>query len=595
MSRLPQPGGDGGNWGDILNDYLSQSHKSDGTLKDNSVGTSQLQSDAVTSAKIANDTVQEAQLSSAVVAKLNAPATVADASITKAKLATNVQASLDKADSALQAAPVTSVNAKTGDVSLTKSDIGLGAVNNTSDANKPISAAMQTALDAKYTKAAGGIPLTDLKQVDLDARYALDFPDITNTAPNPSLTNYPSGRALCGVFDSGRIFTISSFGLSMSLDNGATNLNKTLPADCGQSASAMGAAWIIEFKGKAYLSAKNASGVPCIWQSNPVTTAGGDFSWTKVFQTQADSGALPITCGLACDNSYIYWGDYGDPLASGSPGPRVYRSVDGTTWTSVLGPGSFAARHVHGIFPDPYNTGHVWMTCGDMGSAGYVYQSTDYGATWANVISTQAWQTVQLSFTPTHIYAGADVGGASLVAWRMDRSERVPRWIARTHHRQMAVPGSAPSRRVTDLVTTAGSTTVTSSSANFSAADVGSRIRTKGISFLPTICYVASITNTTTAVMKQSATYSGSSITAVIEGESWGVASYYGAVDPATGIYYYVSINGSFGGNVDGLFVIYPTGEIALIELLPTSPDCQVVIRNGRVYVSTVNRPLLTV
>jgi hypothetical protein len=34
MARLPTPGSDDGNWGDILNDYLEQAHKEDGTLKD---------------------------------------------------------------------------------------------------------------------------------------------------------------------------------------------------------------------------------------------------------------------------------------------------------------------------------------------------------------------------------------------------------------------------------------------------------------------------------------------------------------------------------------------------------------------------------
>jgi len=34
MARLPQPGGDNGNWGDILNDYLSQAHNPNGSLKD---------------------------------------------------------------------------------------------------------------------------------------------------------------------------------------------------------------------------------------------------------------------------------------------------------------------------------------------------------------------------------------------------------------------------------------------------------------------------------------------------------------------------------------------------------------------------------
>ena len=42
MSRLPTPGGDSGNWGQILNDYLSQAHKSDGTLKPGIITTANL-------------------------------------------------------------------------------------------------------------------------------------------------------------------------------------------------------------------------------------------------------------------------------------------------------------------------------------------------------------------------------------------------------------------------------------------------------------------------------------------------------------------------------------------------------------------------
>jgi hypothetical protein len=47
------------------------------------------------------------------------------------------------------AAPVQSVAGKTGPVTLTKTDVGLGNVDNTSDANKPVSTATQTALDGK--------------------------------------------------------------------------------------------------------------------------------------------------------------------------------------------------------------------------------------------------------------------------------------------------------------------------------------------------------------------------------------------------------------------------------------------------------------
>lgn len=88
MARLPQPGGDEGNWGDILNDYLLQSHNPDGTQKNNTIGASQLQDKSVTTAKLADDAV-------------------------------------------------------------TKSTIGLANVDNTSDSNKPVSTAVQTALDLK--------------------------------------------------------------------------------------------------------------------------------------------------------------------------------------------------------------------------------------------------------------------------------------------------------------------------------------------------------------------------------------------------------------------------------------------------------------
>ena len=33
MTRLPKPGGDAGNWGTILNDFLDVAHNSDGSLK----------------------------------------------------------------------------------------------------------------------------------------------------------------------------------------------------------------------------------------------------------------------------------------------------------------------------------------------------------------------------------------------------------------------------------------------------------------------------------------------------------------------------------------------------------------------------------
>lgn len=62
MARLPIPGKDAGTWGDVLNDYLSQVHKADGTLKDHAVTTSAIAPNAITGNEIQNGSIAEAQL-----------------------------------------------------------------------------------------------------------------------------------------------------------------------------------------------------------------------------------------------------------------------------------------------------------------------------------------------------------------------------------------------------------------------------------------------------------------------------------------------------------------------------------------------------
>ncbi|OGL32437.1 hypothetical protein A3E76_00060 [Candidatus Saccharibacteria bacterium RIFCSPHIGHO2_12_FULL_44_22] len=77
MARLPQPGGDNGNWGDILNDYLNQSHKADGTIKDNAVTAAALAPNSVTNANVAADAVAKSQLTPALRSELDEKVSVA--------------------------------------------------------------------------------------------------------------------------------------------------------------------------------------------------------------------------------------------------------------------------------------------------------------------------------------------------------------------------------------------------------------------------------------------------------------------------------------------------------------------------------------
>lgn len=131
MVRLPVPGSDLNQWGVILNDFLSVEHNSDGTQKSNSINSSQLAPASVTNPILADNAVTNAKLDTAtqsiissVASKYVKPA----AGIPAGDLDSAVQASLGKADSALQTAPVTSVNSKTGAVTLTAADVGAPTV-----------------------------------------------------------------------------------------------------------------------------------------------------------------------------------------------------------------------------------------------------------------------------------------------------------------------------------------------------------------------------------------------------------------------------------------------------------------------------------
>ena len=159
MARLPITGSDDGTWGDILNAYLSQSLDAGGSLKSNTVGSSQIQ----------------------------------DISVTKAKLSSNVQTSLDKADSALQTAPVTSVSSKTGAVTLVKADVGLGNVDNTSDVNKPVSSAQQTALNLK------------LNSADLDSQTATNINTTGSDTQTALAASYSSVASATDQLELGRL------------------------------------------------------------------------------------------------------------------------------------------------------------------------------------------------------------------------------------------------------------------------------------------------------------------------------------------------------------------------------------------------------
>lgn len=205
MARLPQPGSDEGTWGDILNDYLTVSHDTSGAIKTDAVPAGAIQDDSVSPAKLASSnspsngqvlsyngsgfewsnagspdpamggdlsgTASNAQIVANAVGPTelatNAVTTtkIADNNVTDAKIATGVaQAKITNLVSDLASKESTITAGTTaqywrGDKSfqtLDKTAVGLANVDNTSDANKPVSSATQTALNGKASVIDGG-------------------------------------------------------------------------------------------------------------------------------------------------------------------------------------------------------------------------------------------------------------------------------------------------------------------------------------------------------------------------------------------------------------------------------------------------------
>lgn len=198
MTRLPQPGADDGTWGAILNDFLSVEHNTDGTLK--ATGTLATKADNADVVHLSGtetiDGIKSFSTSPTVPTPTNPTdaatkayvdsatgATVPDASTTTKGI---VQLAGDLGGTA--SAPTVPALAGgsvsqyfRGDKSwqtLDKTVVGLANVDNTSDANKPVSTATQTALNAKVATTrsiTAGTGLTGGGDLSADRTLAANF------------------------------------------------------------------------------------------------------------------------------------------------------------------------------------------------------------------------------------------------------------------------------------------------------------------------------------------------------------------------------------------------------------------------------------
>lgn len=130
MARLPKVGDDKGTWGEILNDYLAQSHDEDGSLRTNTVGAPQLRPNAVMTPTIGDGQVTTSKLADAAAGT----AQIADHAITEEKLANAVCDKLNASPPALGDGSVTTEMLADQSVTLAKiKDLGALAAEATSE------------------------------------------------------------------------------------------------------------------------------------------------------------------------------------------------------------------------------------------------------------------------------------------------------------------------------------------------------------------------------------------------------------------------------------------------------------------------------
>ena len=177
---------------------------------------------------VTDATVSKADLSTDLKNEINGKYTKPSDGIPKSDLASGVQTSLGKADTALQAHQSITTGSVNGTIaangtdvavkglkalaykdSLTKADVGLGNVNNTSDEAKPISTATQAALDEKVntTTTVNGKALTaniSLGAADVGVNET-NFPGLNKTGTVTSVAVKMNGSVKGTVTSSGTI------------------------------------------------------------------------------------------------------------------------------------------------------------------------------------------------------------------------------------------------------------------------------------------------------------------------------------------------------------------------------------------------------
>ena len=177
---------------------------------------------------------------------------------------------------------VTSVAGRVGAVVLTKGDVDLADVDNTSDANKPISTATQTALDTKVDKVAG-------KQLRSEDYTTAEKSKLSGVAAGANNYSHPEGD-----------------GNQHVPATGTTNNGKVLKAGSAAGSAAWGNVDYSEVTNRPALGTAASRNVADLLEKMPVNISGATTDFNSLtlsglynlYNTQSATGAPPFSYGV---------------------------------------------------------------------------------------------------------------------------------------------------------------------------------------------------------------------------------------------------------------------------------------------------------
>jgi hypothetical protein len=390
MARLPQPGGDNGTWGQVLNDFLAVAHASDGTIQpgsgipDSSVAGTKLQDNTVTNAKLATGSGSDGQVLTKASAAAGGFAWTSVAGSPDATTSTKglVQLGGDLGGvGTAAAAPVISNNAittiKINDSAVTSAKIADGTI-----VDGDISG---TAAIAKSKLAALNIGDSDVSAISESkvTNLTTDLAATEKTANKGAANGYAglngstrvptaqlgSGTADATTFLRGDsswaappVISVASKTGAVTLvkgDVGLGNIDNTSdaskPVSSAQQTALDGKVNVINGGGETYFDALNSGTAKTLDLANgnvqkltltgncTITLTGpttGAYRSMLLYVFQDGTGSRTITWPGS-----VKWGTAGAPTLSTGAGKMdkiLLDTVDGgTTWYGAAGPGGF--------------------------------------------------------------------------------------------------------------------------------------------------------------------------------------------------------------------------------------------------------------